>query len=179
MRPRLLVAAAALVVAAALSLCIALVPDARHASHATDAADATDAATDTAHATHATDHETDTAHATDATEETSEGRLAAPRPRSNPTSAALPTAAPTAAPAAPTAAPAAPTAAPAAPMAVPTPRGQVNFCNPRLLKPIGDVQHVGVKYEPIRPILLWGEGATETPLASSEAQEDQMVGARD
>ena len=154
MRPLLLATAAvsALAVAAAppLSLCIALVPvAARHASHATDAADATDAATDTA-------------HATDATEETSEGRLAAPRPRSNPTSAALPTAAPT-----------------AAPTAVPTPRGQVNFCNPRLLKPIGDVQHVGVKYEPIRPILLWGEGATETPLASSEAQEDQMVGARD
>ena len=167
MRPLLLATAAvsALAVAAAppLSLCIALVPvAARHASHATDAADATDAATDTAHATHATDHETDTAHATDATEETSEGRLAAPRPRSNPTSAALPTAAPT-----------------AAPTAVPTPRGQVNFCNPRLLKPIGDVQHVGVKYEPIRPILLWGEGATETPLASSEAQEDQMVGGRD
>ena len=162
MRPRLLVAAAALVVAAALiSLCIALVPvDARHAAHATDASHATDAhATDAAHAT---DHATGTAHATDATEETSEGRLAAPRPRSNPTSAALPTAAPT-----------------AAPTAVPTPRGQVNFCNPRLLKPIGDVQHVGVKYEPIRPILLWGEGATETPLASSEAQEDQMVGGRD
>ena len=149
MRPRLLVAAAALVVAAALiSLCIALVPvDARHAAHATDASHATDA------------------HATDATEETSEGRLPAPRPRSNPTSAALPTAAPTAGPAAPT--------------AVPTPRtGQVNFCNPRLLSPVGGVQHVGVKYEPIRPILLW-EGATETPLASSEAQEDQMVGGRD
>ena len=157
MRPLLLATAAvsALAVAAApqLSLCIALVPvAARHASHATDAA-------------HATDHATGTAHATDATEETSEGRLAAPRPRSNPTSAALPTAAPTAAPAAPTAAP--------------TPRtGQVNFCNPRLLSPVGGVQHVGVKYEPIRPILLW-EGATETPLASSEAQEDQMVGGRD
>ena len=174
MRPLLLAAAAVSALAAAaappLSLCIALVPvDARHAAHATDASHATDAhATDAAQAAqatdaaHATDHATGTAHAMDATEETSEGRLAAPRPRSNPTSAALPTAAPT-----------------AAPTAVPTPRGQVNFCNPRLLKPIGDVQHVGVKYEPIRPILLWGEGATETPLASSEAQEDQMVGGRD